>query len=323
MTPEARQRRLESLAREARGRSVQAGAELERRKGLPAAPGDLFVLAMTADLPVEWAILDRQPQSGELLAVPADSQPLVGSADVAAAPDGSLVLRCRFGVWLAPAVFKTELRTGVLPEAIVTAALHRWRQLEEGESAASPLAEEVDVDPEYRDWIRDVPERARSLALRLKVAGPASPGGSAWPLRLAAILAVAALGLSVWVVRLRHEVARLSAPELGVVSTEVVLGDETRGEYVLTVPREARSAVLRLLVDPATGFREGYLEIVDRKGRVVFRSSRQHLPLSGEFGLRLPRGLLPDGLYLIRLYPEAGFGVSPLASERLRVETEE
>jgi hypothetical protein len=322
MTPEARQRRLESLVREARGRAAQDRADLASRKDQPAAAGDLFVLAATADLPVEWAVLDRDAGSGELLAVPADAHPLAGSADVAAEPDGSLVLRCRFGVWLPPAVFKANLRTGVLAEEDVTAARHRWRQLERGEVAASPLAEEVDADPEYRDWLRDVPERARSLALRLKVAGPASSGGSAWPLRLAAILAVAVVGLSVWVVHLRWEVEGLTEPGF-VGAAEVVLGEGTRGEIVLVVPRESKWAVLHLMVDPSTEFREGFLEVVDREGGEVWRSGRERLPESGEFPLSLPRSWLPDGVYFIRLYPAAGFDSPPLASERLRVETAE
>src|SRR6185295_19446846 len=76
-------RRLEALAAQARELAVRTEAELERRRGQPAAPGDLFVLPATADLPVEWAILERRPEGrGKLLVVPADTNPLVGTADV-------------------------------------------------------------------------------------------------------------------------------------------------------------------------------------------------------------------------------------------------
>jgi hypothetical protein len=323
MTPEARQRRLEALAREARGRAARLASELARRKDLPAAPGDLFVLAPTAELAVEWAVLDRNPGSGELLAVPADGRPFVGSADVAAVPDGSLVLRCRFGLWLPPALFKPDQRTGVVPADAVTAARHRWRQLEQGEVPSSPLTVEVDVDPEYQDWIRDVPERARALAARTRFDGmrPASPLGAVWPLRLAATLALVALGLAVWVVRLQQELAVLSEPELSVASADLHLGDDPRGITVLTVPPGESTVGLRLLVDPKLDIREGFVELVDHEDRLLFRSRRKRLPPSGELSLQVPRKLLTDGLYSIRLYAEKG--ARPLATERLRVETSE
>src|ERR1700709_2953368 len=93
-TDDARKRLigLASAAREGAARFPP-----ERAAG-PAAPGDLFVLASTAWLPVEWAVLDRRPgrpgvsgKAGELLVVPADTQPSAGSADVevpAGAPRG-------------------------------------------------------------------------------------------------------------------------------------------------------------------------------------------------------------------------------------------
>ena len=148
--------------------------------GMPPEPGDLFVLAATADLPVEWAILDRRP--GELLAVPADNRSLAGSADVevpAELSGGPLSLRCRFGVWLDAGLFEPDLRSGALTPNIVAEALHRFRRLESGGLEASPLAEEVDADPEYADWIREVPERARPLA----AAARSVPWPAARPLR--------------------------------------------------------------------------------------------------------------------------------------------
>jgi hypothetical protein len=321
MTPEARQRRLQSLVREARGRTVRLADELERRKDLPAVPGDLFVLPATAELPVEWAILDRNPGSGELLAVPVDYHPLTGSADVAAEPEGSLVLRCRFGVWLPPALFKAELRTGVLADEIVTAARHRWRQLEQGEVTASPLAEEIDVDPEYRDWIRDVPERARGLAAnwrrRSREASPFPHLAQA----LAAAFALLAIGLSVWVIRLQQEVEQLSTPELGVPTKELPLGVVVRGETKLSVPPGARHLSLILVVDESVGSGERYLEITDHKGALVWRSRRVALEVHRETRLDIPRRLLPDGLYRVRVYPESGFDSPPLAEQVLWVET--
>src|SRR5437763_369858 len=121
----------------------------------PPEPGDLFVFVETADFPVEWAVLDRQPgDAGRLLAVPADTHPLAGSADVevsAGEPAGPLSLRCRFGLWLDAARFDPARRTGTLAPDAVARALGRRTELETGEVHASPLAYEAEADPEYED----------------------------------------------------------------------------------------------------------------------------------------------------------------------------
>jgi hypothetical protein len=126
----------------------------------PPRPGDLYVLAETADFPVEWAVLEAQAGNPErLLAVPADTNPLAGSADVeilANEPAGPLSLRCRFGLWLDAARFDPARRTGSLAPEAVARALKTRTALESGDPAASPLAWEADVDPEYEDWTREV-----------------------------------------------------------------------------------------------------------------------------------------------------------------------
>jgi len=138
------------------------------------APGDLFVLPDTAGFPVEWAILAREPgESGRLLAVLADTQPLAGSADVEVPPNepaGPLSLRCRFGAWLDATRFDSARHTGTLSPEAVAQALGRRTELETGELKVSPLAYEADVDPEYEDWVRDVLVPAHAA-----LAEPASP----------------------------------------------------------------------------------------------------------------------------------------------------
>ena len=82
-TSEPLRRRLEALAAQAQDRSARRAAELGRRRGLPPEPGDVFVLPTTAELPVEWVVLERRSEtSGKLLVVPADTHPLAGTADV-------------------------------------------------------------------------------------------------------------------------------------------------------------------------------------------------------------------------------------------------
>ena len=293
--------------------------------GMPPEPGDLFVLAATADLPVEWAILDRR--AGELLAVPADTRPLAGSADVevpAELSGGPLSLRCRFGVWLDAALFEPELRSGALTPDIVAEALQRFRRLESGDLEASPLAEEVDVDPEYADWIREVPERARALAAaaRPAVARRPSPAVS-WTSahRLAAVFALLAFGLSIWVVLLRREVGQLSAPIFDIPANEVVLGAGDRGGSVLEIPPGASHVLLVLVVDAGIAPQDGRFEIVDAGGREVWRGRRVHLIPAEEFRLVVTRDRLPDGRYSVRIIPDAGG--RPIAGKSLKIETSE
>jgi hypothetical protein len=313
-TEDPRERILLSTARE-RARSLGGG---------PPQPGDLFVLGATADLPVEWAILDRRP-GDELLAVPADASPLAGSADVevpAAAPGGPLCLRCRFGAWLDARLFEPGLRSGSLAPETVAAARQQVRRLEAGTLEPSPLAEEIDADSEYRDWIREVPERARALALAARPAASRKPPpwfGAGYP--LAATFALLAVGLGLWVAVLRQEVGRPSGPIFDVPSrnSTIVLGERTRGRSVLEVPPEASHVLLTLAVDPDIPPQVGRFEILDAKGRVVWRSEPKQLTPEGESWLVLERSQLPDGEYRIQIIPAAGGRA--LAESKVGIET--
>lgn len=325
---EVLRRRLEGLAVQARGRSARLAEQLAARQGLPPEPGDIFVMALTADLPVEWVILERRSEApAKLLAVPADTNPLAGTADLAVpagASGGPLSLRCRFGIWLDAALFDPGLRSGALTPEVVAAALQRFRQVESGGGPRSPLAEEVDVDPEYVDWVREVPGRARArvTAAAREVTRSA---GTSWGVahRLAAGFALLVVGLSIWVALLKREVDRLSVPSFNVPSAEVVLGPTSRGETVVSVPQEASHVFLVLVPDPALGLREGYLEITDPFGKPVVRPSRIRLSPTGELRLLVPRKLLPDGRYLVRVYSSSGFPAHASAAEFLRVKSAE
>jgi hypothetical protein len=325
MASETQKRRLEALAAQAHARSAELAAELEPRRGLPAGPGDLFVLRATADLPVEWAVLDRGA-GGKLLAVPADSGLPAGTADVevpANSPGGPLSLRCRYGVWLDEAAFEPDLRSGALAPETVAQALRRVHQIESGTLTGSPLAEEVDADPEYADWIRDVPERARELAAAIRPIrrSSARPWGMAH--RLAASFALVAVGLSLWVGLLLRRVEQLSTPIFNAPSEEVVLGGDVRGRTILQVPREASHVNLVLSLGSAIKPQNGYLEIIDRSGRLVWQSPRVRLTPETKLSVTLSRRLLPYGDYLVRALPEAGSGAPPLAKETLRVQPSE
>ncbi len=310
-----RERRLPSTAR--------ARAQARVPSGGPPETGDLFVLRATRDLPVEWAVLDRRPEGGELLAVPADVSPFAGSADVevpATEPGGPLCLRCRFVAWLDAGLFEPRLRSGSLSPETVAEARQQVRRLEAGTLEPSPLAEETDAESEYRDWLREVPEQARALALAARPAGARTSRsflGEGY--RLAAMFAVLAVGLAFWVAVLRREVDRLSAPIFFSSSREVDLGEGQRGRKVLEISPEEDHVALTLVVDATIPPQAGRFEILDARGRVVCRSVIMRLTRGSELGIVLRRSQLPDGEYHVRIVPEAGG--RPLSESTLTIQT--
>ena len=291
-------------------------------RGGPPRPGDLFVLRATGDLPVEWLVLDQRAD-GDLLAVPADANPLAGSADVevpAAAPGGPLSLRCRFSVWLGAGLFEPGLRSGSLAPETVEEARRRVRRVEEGTLEPAGLAEEADADSEYKDWSREVLEQARALALAAARPAPARrPRRLREGYPLAAALALVAAGLGIWAAVLRREVDQLSAPIFDLSRQEVDLGETGRGRTVLAIPPEAGHVLLTLVVDTAIPPQAGRFEILGPGGRPVFRSHLLRLTRSSELQVVLPISDLPDGEYRVRIVPAAGG--RPLSESILAVQT--
>jgi hypothetical protein len=329
--------RWDDLQKEARKRSEQARTDRKGRGGRAPAPGDLFVLPETADFPVEWAILDRDPGPPERLhAVPADANPLAGSADVevpAGEPGGPLNLRCRYGVWIGADAFQPERRTGALAPAAVEEARHKWRELERGEPSASPLAWEVDADPEYQDWLADTAAPARA-ALEARRSAPKRPGGGGRLLPfpgskvhlLAAALFAACIGLSVWVALLQQTVDRLSESVFDVPVSYMDLGGDSRGlpdETVVRVPPGASRFAVLFVFDQRMERGTGHFEIVAPDGEVLSRSGPMRIKPTGESAFFLPRERFPDGRYRVRLLEGSGPGGRLLDEAVLTVETAE
>ena len=134
--------------------------------------GELVLFPETAGHPVEWAVLGRDPaHPGQVLVIPADTNTKAGTADVEATGYVSpLTLRCAFGVWIPEARAAAAPRAeGSLSPEDVSAAKHLWEATERGEPVGSLLAEEVDADPDYRDWIEDVIVPARDALTKAPV----------------------------------------------------------------------------------------------------------------------------------------------------------
>ncbi len=161
-----RRERLHRRIEEAITGYDHARAECQRRREQPPRPGDLFVFPATADFAVQWAVIDRDPQT--LLAVPADLHPLIGSADVAAPADstcGALSLRCGFEVRIEVGYFAPEMRTGFLEPEILDRARQKRAEIAGGHLRSSVRERETDTEAEYQDWAENVLAQAQAALM--------------------------------------------------------------------------------------------------------------------------------------------------------------
>ncbi|MEM8932521.1 MAG: hypothetical protein AAGE94_15165 [Acidobacteriota bacterium] len=198
-----------------------------RRRHEQAAPasgravdGELFVLAATAEQPVEWAVIDT-PSPDRRLVVPFDGQPMIGSRDVAVQqPDagdenvggatrGPGGLRCGFPLDVDAPTLLDGRCTGRVAREPVRRARSISRQLAAGQAVGTAIGREVDTEPEYRAWIEEVVAPAHDALRRVSrpaiepieaVVEPASVvSRSWWPLAAVLLLAVGlALGWRVF-----------------------------------------------------------------------------------------------------------------------------
>ena len=310
---------------EAQRRYADLESDLETRQRQAPQPGEVFLLAPTADLPLEWAILERHPDDPrQLLAVPADSNSLVGSADLTAAVTSRspLSLRCRFAVWLHQDNLDPGMRTGSLEPEALALARAKWRELQKGGTTGSALEREVDADPEYQDWVEDVLDKACS-------AFPEHPQGSAevqhtdkpgrvldFPTRwhsLSNPYAVAATVLLLVSLALGREVTRIaSVAELKGSAQPVVnlpfLVLATSGlrgeEKTLAIPTETDLVMLIFQLDSPDLHTRYQLEVRQHpaeSGREVWKSSDLRITGHSELSVALPGSLLPAGRYRLLL----------------------
>lgn len=183
------------------------------RKNGPGLAAQVLTLPDLGEPRLAWAVLRREAgENGRLLLVAADSNPLVGSGDIAVTGPGigSLTLRCRFAVWVDERELGATTLLGTLVPESLSRAESRWQALEAGRSVGTFSEQETEEDPEYHDWIEDVVRPAAgSLEARAGTSSPnlspalpfptpsskehlPSPRG-AW-MRWAAVLAFVVLG---------------------------------------------------------------------------------------------------------------------------------
>lgn len=168
---------LELLVARCRAAAEEARANEAGAGGRSPAPGEVYVLAETAEFPVEWALIERHSDDLQRLwAVPADTHPFATEDDVtipAGSPGGGIVLRCAFGAWLPEGALPPEGRSRVLaPDFLgearraVAAARERRR--------ADPSWQASGGSPELFDWSQEI-------------LVPACAAAAARPVELAAI----------------------------------------------------------------------------------------------------------------------------------------
>jgi hypothetical protein len=288
----------------------------EEESGRAPEGGDLYVLPQTSELAVEWAVLE--PKSGRpdlWLAVPADTNPLRGPGDVwiaAAEPAGPLCLRCRFGAWIPRQVLATGRHTGRLSAPATREALETWRKATEGALRPSALAEEMAYDPEYREWERELLVPARAAVLAAATAAPSSvhrPRSLQPLLALAAALGLLCFGLGALSWQLRQQVQKLSVPILMGGSQELAVGTDNRGPTTLELrPKDEHLLVFIVLSEDAADYERYRVELSDRGGRLLWRSTEVKRGVIPELNLVIPRRFLARSEPPLRLQV---FGIDP------------
>jgi hypothetical protein len=165
-----RRRRLEEGMAEAGRRREALKEALARRTG-PAQPGDVFLFHGPAAADLRWAVVLRHPDRPLLFAVPADTTPLAGTADVEVPRDelgGPTVLRCGQGLWIHQDDFRPELRVALLGERALRRAQDKLEQIARGRVEGTARQAETDASPAYDDWLAEVAGAVEVLAETLR-----------------------------------------------------------------------------------------------------------------------------------------------------------
>ena len=146
-------------------------------------PGDLYALSETADLSVEWLVVERAA-SGRCRVVAADTNPALGSSDVqvpAESAGGPLSVRCAVSLEVGVETLRRGERTGTVDPEILDPVRRRLEELAAGSLDAAP-------DPELEDWHAEVLAPARDALLPPEWKAPGTP-----PRRLGRRAALAAI----------------------------------------------------------------------------------------------------------------------------------
>ena len=317
---------LRERLRQQTGRVAAEHAEAQPRalsaNGL-VRPGDLLVLPNTAELPVEWLVLEAEPgPPARLLLVAVDTSPLRGPGELAipaAGITGPLTLRCHHSQWLDAEVLAAapdRLSGRLSPEQLERAQKH-FRKVQDGTLEASLDEEETALDPEYQDWVTSILDPACQ-----RLGGAAGKGADAapapvvpirpprrrtsaaptWLYALAASLLIATVSLSVALVQARRQA--LEPALIGqVVPVSLTL---TRSPVEpVELPPDAHSLILNLSLPRRSELKYELVRLVlreDHSGRELWRSPELDIETWKSPQLNLHAPQLRQGNLRLQLY---------------------
>ncbi len=330
MDLESRRRRLQNLTAEAAVRHDEHAAVAEGRGGEPPQPGDRFVLDETSALPVQWVVLEEDPENAQRLRViPWDDHPLAGSHDLAV--DDVVRLRCGLAAWLDREVLSRGMRAGVVDPEVLERARRLRAAIVGGTLRASIRAREVDGDPDYRSWLETLaqaqarltgsappgPAPVVSIAGRRRAEKRRSWSDPRFGLALAAGFAAAALGLSVWVGMLHGRLDELDRPALtrGSESPVIRFEDTFRGESLTDLSPDSTHVGVDLFISHVDRYSAYRFELLEREGDEVIWDDVVTTRESG-LVLVLPRHLLSAAQYRLRLFGRDEAGNEVLLDEQ-------
>ncbi|HEX5717486.1 MAG TPA: hypothetical protein VF179_15110 [Thermoanaerobaculia bacterium] len=141
--------------------------------------------------------------------------------------------------------------------------------------------------------------------------------------KLAAGLLLAVVGLSSWIVALRHQVQTLSEPHVNVYAQELtpVAKDDTRDRSSsgdLSVPADKENLLLILALGDFEDFSD-YRITLERRGATAWERAGITRNPDGSLSIVLPRSSLLPGPYSIRVYGLAAGGWKPLATYQFTI----
>lgn len=321
-------RGVEDLRR-ATGEAAAAAEEaLAEQARTPPSPGEIYLLTDVEAVPVEWLVVEADEERQYLRVTVVDDAPLVGSGDVEVIREGGEAsrVRCRVETRIDGVRFRSEERSGTLVAEELERVRGRLAEIARGEVRASSDAVDVDGDSEYRAWIDEL----EAAVAELEVAEPdvqadvvpfpasrrdASPTRRVAVWRAAAaVFALAALGLTIEVFRIRSGIdgpyllATAQAPDLYIDVND-------RGTPV-TLRLGTNDPSIYLDFTSASRHERYLVELRDVDGNVLWS---EDLPLvQDERLLVLPRRWLTAETYRLLIF--GGDDPEPLEDRILRIE---
>jgi hypothetical protein len=150
-----------------------------------------------------------------------------------------------------------------------------------------------------------------------------APPQPRWLMALAAALLIATVGLSAWVVSLRHTVEALNRPEPNAPVIDLYSGASRSAgspQPGATIPRDFRFFTVILHPPHSRSTKRYRVEILREGGGSVWSRDGVAPDPLGPLPLTLTRSLIGPGEYRIRLFDESGNPREPVMDYALRVQ---